>query len=177
MRRDERGAVQGPVKEQQPDGMSHRGGGGRVLGDARRQAYERSQATRGRGYAGSGRVWAVDRIRLDHRWAGAGRRMADGRAAHGLCTGRGRAADGRWMGLCRGVVRRRYSAQRIGSGGSAPVARPRPNHWPRGCARRYCGRVPPGGCASAKGCGTRVWTCTWAQRSEAHGRRLQWTRC
>ena len=28
MRRDERGTVQGPVKEQQPDGMSHRGGGG-----------------------------------------------------------------------------------------------------------------------------------------------------
>ena len=28
MRRDERVTVQGPVKEQQPDGMSHRGGGG-----------------------------------------------------------------------------------------------------------------------------------------------------
>ena len=26
MRRDERVTVQGPVKEQQPDGMSHRGG-------------------------------------------------------------------------------------------------------------------------------------------------------
>ena len=30
MRRDERVTVQGPVKEQQPDGMSHRGGGGVV---------------------------------------------------------------------------------------------------------------------------------------------------
>ena len=29
MRRDERVTVQGPVKEQQPDGMSHRGGGGK----------------------------------------------------------------------------------------------------------------------------------------------------
>ena len=28
MRREERGTVQGPVKKQQPDGMSHRGGGG-----------------------------------------------------------------------------------------------------------------------------------------------------
>ena len=28
MRRDERVTVQGPVKKQQPDGMSHRGGGG-----------------------------------------------------------------------------------------------------------------------------------------------------
>ena len=28
MRREERVTVQGPVKEQQPDGMSHRGGGG-----------------------------------------------------------------------------------------------------------------------------------------------------
>ena len=28
MRREERLTVQGPVKEQQPDGMSHRGGGG-----------------------------------------------------------------------------------------------------------------------------------------------------
>ena len=28
MRREERATVQGPVKEQQPDGMSHRGGGG-----------------------------------------------------------------------------------------------------------------------------------------------------
>ena len=28
MRRDERVTVQGPVKEQQPDGMSHGGGGG-----------------------------------------------------------------------------------------------------------------------------------------------------
>ena len=28
MRREEWVAVQGPVKEQQPDGMSHRGGGG-----------------------------------------------------------------------------------------------------------------------------------------------------
>ena len=27
MRREERVTVQGPVKEQQPDGMSHRGGG------------------------------------------------------------------------------------------------------------------------------------------------------
>ena len=30
MRREERVTVQGPVKEQQPDGMSHRGGGGLV---------------------------------------------------------------------------------------------------------------------------------------------------
>ena len=30
MRRDERVTVQGPVKEQQPDGMSHTGGGGAV---------------------------------------------------------------------------------------------------------------------------------------------------
>ena len=30
MRREERVTVQGPVKEQQPDGMSHRGGGVRV---------------------------------------------------------------------------------------------------------------------------------------------------
>ena len=30
MRRDERVTVQGPVKEQQPDGMSHRGGTGGV---------------------------------------------------------------------------------------------------------------------------------------------------
>ena len=28
MRREERVTVQGPVKKQQPDGMSHRGGGG-----------------------------------------------------------------------------------------------------------------------------------------------------
>ena len=28
MRREERVTVEGPVKEQQPDGMSHRGGGG-----------------------------------------------------------------------------------------------------------------------------------------------------
>ena len=28
MRREERVTVQDPVKEQQPDGMSHRGGGG-----------------------------------------------------------------------------------------------------------------------------------------------------
>ena len=28
MRREERVTVQGPVKEQQPDGMSHKGGGG-----------------------------------------------------------------------------------------------------------------------------------------------------
>ena len=32
MRREERVTVQGPVKEQQPDGMSHRGGGGGALG-------------------------------------------------------------------------------------------------------------------------------------------------
>ena len=32
MRREERVTVQGPVKEQQPDGMSHRGGGGGVRG-------------------------------------------------------------------------------------------------------------------------------------------------
>ena len=32
MRRDERVTVQGPVKKQQPDGMSHRGGGGRHEG-------------------------------------------------------------------------------------------------------------------------------------------------
>ena len=30
MRRDERVTVQGPVKEQQPDGMSHGGGGAEV---------------------------------------------------------------------------------------------------------------------------------------------------
>ena len=30
MRRDERVTVQGPVKKQQPDGMSHRGGGGLI---------------------------------------------------------------------------------------------------------------------------------------------------
>ena len=30
MRREERVTVQGPVKKQQPDGMSHRGGGGAV---------------------------------------------------------------------------------------------------------------------------------------------------
>ena len=30
MRKEERVTVQGPVKEQQPDGMSHRGGGGRA---------------------------------------------------------------------------------------------------------------------------------------------------
>ena len=37
MRREERVTVQGPVKEQQPDGMSHRGGGGggqRLLSDS-----------------------------------------------------------------------------------------------------------------------------------------------
>ena len=32
MRREERVTVQGPVKEQQPDRMSHRGGGGRAVG-------------------------------------------------------------------------------------------------------------------------------------------------
>ena len=31
MRREERVTVQGPVKEQQPDGMSHRGGGGGIF--------------------------------------------------------------------------------------------------------------------------------------------------
>ena len=31
MRRDERVTVQGPVKKQQPDGMSHRGGQGGFL--------------------------------------------------------------------------------------------------------------------------------------------------
>ena len=31
MRREERVTVQGPVKKQQPDGMSHRGGGGAML--------------------------------------------------------------------------------------------------------------------------------------------------
>ena len=31
MRREERVTVQGPVKEQQPDGMSHGGGGGRSV--------------------------------------------------------------------------------------------------------------------------------------------------
>ena len=33
MRREEQVTVQGPVKKQQPDGMSHRGGGGGVGGD------------------------------------------------------------------------------------------------------------------------------------------------
>ena len=32
MRREERVTAQGPVKEQQPDGMSHRGGGGAFAG-------------------------------------------------------------------------------------------------------------------------------------------------
>ena len=30
VRREERVTIQGPVKEQQPDGMSHRGGGGAI---------------------------------------------------------------------------------------------------------------------------------------------------
>ena len=38
MRREERVTVQGPVKEQQPDGMSHRGGGGGAGGFARKCA-------------------------------------------------------------------------------------------------------------------------------------------
>ena len=38
MRREERVTVQGPVKKQQPDGMSHRGGGGRSWGRALEQA-------------------------------------------------------------------------------------------------------------------------------------------
>ena len=33
MRREERVTVQGPVKEQRPDGMSHRGRGGHQQGD------------------------------------------------------------------------------------------------------------------------------------------------
>ena len=44
MRRDERVTVQGPVKEQRPDGMSHRGGGGtdpgRVMVPSRRTAAQ-----------------------------------------------------------------------------------------------------------------------------------------
>ena len=36
MRREERVTVQGPVKEQQPDGMSHRGGWGGVRANQRR---------------------------------------------------------------------------------------------------------------------------------------------
>ena len=40
MRREERVTVQGPVKEQQPDGMSHRGGGGgQVLTPGDRKIY------------------------------------------------------------------------------------------------------------------------------------------
>ena len=35
MRRDERVTVQGPVKEQQPDGMSHGGGGGADIFEGR----------------------------------------------------------------------------------------------------------------------------------------------
>ena len=44
MRREERVTVQGPVKEQQPDGMSHRGGGGGLGPDlmlVRNEIYRR----------------------------------------------------------------------------------------------------------------------------------------
>ena len=37
MRREERVTVQGPVKEQQPDGVSHRGGGGGSDGERARE--------------------------------------------------------------------------------------------------------------------------------------------
>ena len=47
MRREERVTVQGPVKEQQPNGMSHRGGGGL------RAVYSARDAMHG-GQAGSG---------------------------------------------------------------------------------------------------------------------------
>ena len=39
MRREERVTVQGPVKEQQPDGMSHRGGGGLPYHPPRRAIF------------------------------------------------------------------------------------------------------------------------------------------
>ena len=41
MRREERVTVQGPVKEQQPDGMSHRGGGLAHKEFGANEAYER----------------------------------------------------------------------------------------------------------------------------------------
>ena len=50
MRREERVSVQGPVKEQQPDGMSHRGDDPRRGHDAARNAYGH--------YAARWRNWA-----------------------------------------------------------------------------------------------------------------------
>ena len=44
MRREERVTVQGPVKEQQPDGMSHRGGGVREKGSIDRSVIMNSGA-------------------------------------------------------------------------------------------------------------------------------------
>ena len=40
MRREERVTVQGPVKEQQPDGMSHGGGGAHAHGTAAGQVVD-----------------------------------------------------------------------------------------------------------------------------------------
>ena len=42
MRREERVTVQGPVKEQQPDGMSHRGGGARAIDQTGQAVFLRS---------------------------------------------------------------------------------------------------------------------------------------
>ena len=55
MRREERGTVQGPVKKQQPDGMSHRGGASQAFVDemqpelARHEHHPRLAAGRGLG--------------------------------------------------------------------------------------------------------------------------------
>ena len=75
MRREERVTVQGPVKEQQPDGMSHRGGGG-------------GRGTRQFGYVPSG-LRGYRRVQVVAvQWRGGGGIRSVGLAHIRQCDGR-----------------------------------------------------------------------------------------
>ena len=162
MRREERVAVQGPVKEQQPDGMSHRGGGGgkyRKLNPEEGIFMESLDILRvrhggcptggagGRALTAPG-AWGTgggrgDRIRMPRgrrSFGGAGRSHArsglTGAGAHGRGSGGGRHIPTTRLGPGHGHVRRLCGAPHT------PRHPHTPTHACHGC-RDPRQRLPP----------------------------------